>query len=77
MRRIKETDFAITETALFLDAYPDNSEALAYYHELKKKNEALRKEYNMSCGPLTIYSNVSETEWSWVKRPWPWELDSD
>lgn len=77
MKRIRETDFALVETVLFLNSHPESKEALAYYHELKKKNEALRAEYNSSCGPLTAYSNECENEWKWVKMPWPWELDSD
>ena len=77
MRKIRETDFAILETALFLDAYPDSQEALSYYCALQKKNEALREEYNMNCGPLTLYSNKSENEWQWTNKPWPWEIDSD
>ena len=77
LARIREIDFAIVETALFLDAYPNCKEALAYYKALKQKNEALRNEYNTACGPLTIYSNECENEWKWVNRPWPWELDSD
>jgi len=77
LRKIQEIDFAMVETALFLNAYPDNCEALAYYHELKKKNDALRCEYNSACGPLTLYSNGCEHEWKWVKTPWPWEYESN
>lgn len=77
MRKIRETDFAMLETALFLDAYPECKRAMEYYSEQKKKNDALRKQYNATCGPLTIYSNENTSEWEWVKRPWPWEYNSD
>lgn len=74
---IRELDFAMVETALFLNAYPCNKEALSYYHELKHAYEKLRAEYNELCGPLTLYSNVSDSEWEWARKPWPWELCAD
>ena len=77
MRKLRAVDFALVETTLFLDAYPDNAEALAYYHELKKMHEELSTVYNSSCGPLTIFNNESENAWLWAKTPWPWELDAD
>ncbi len=77
MKAIRELDFAIVETALFLDAYPDNAEALSYYRELTCAYEKLRNEYNSACGPLTLYSNSSEHTWEWGCKPWPWELCAD
>lgn len=77
MNRIRELDFAILETALFLNAYPNNKEALSYYHELTCMYDKLREEYTDMCGPLTLYSNKSESEWEWARKPWPWELCAD
>ncbi len=77
MNLLRMLDFAIVETALFLDAYPDNAEALAYYHELKMRYKAAYKEYETTCGPLTIYSNESKTTWELASAPLPWELSSD
>ncbi len=77
MRLLRALDFAMVETALFLDAYPENSEALGYYHEIKKRFEKVKKEYEYNCGPLTIYSNECESSWDWTKTPFPWELCAD
>ena len=77
IKRIRELDFAILETALFLNAFPDNAEALSYYRELTCIYEKLREEYNVGCGPLTLYSNKSEDKWEWGNKPWPWELCAD
>ncbi len=74
---LRALDFAIYETALFLDAYPDNKEALSYYHELKTRYEKLFREYERNCGPLTIYTNESHSSWDWTKTPFPWELNAD
>jgi spore coat protein JB len=77
MKRIRELDFAILETALFLNAYPGSKEALSYYNELRCTYEKLRAEYTEHCGPLTLYSNKSESDWDWARKPWPWELCAD
>ena len=35
--------------------------------------EKLLAEYEASFGPITMYGNMSENDWDWVKGPWPWE----
>lgn len=77
MRLLRAFDFAILETALFLNAHPDHEEALAYYCELREKYDKLYAEYTENCGPLTIHTNDNKSSWDWVKTPWPWELDAD
>ena len=65
------------ETVLYLDAYPDHPQALAYYHKLVEERSLLMEQYEQSCGPLNIYGNKSRQSWDWVKTPWPWETDAD
>ena len=74
---LRTINFALVETALYLDAYPDSSEALAYYHKLLDERTALMAEYTQSCGPLTQYDNTSQSSWQWVKTPWPWEHEAN
>ena len=74
-RRLQAVDFAISDTVLYLDAYPDDKEAIAYYHSLLKT----RGDLLAACpqdAPLTIYDNTSPT-WDWVKAPWPWENEAN
>ena len=35
LRQIREYSFAMLDAALYLDAYPDNAEALAYYENYR------------------------------------------
>ena len=71
--RIREIDFAIYETALYLDAYPDCREALNHYHALLKTRRELYAAYESTIGPLTVFGNESKTSWDWTKSPMPWE----
>ena len=75
--KLRAIDFALVETTLYLDAYPNCAEALAYYHKLLAERHALAESYTQTCGPLTACDNASQTSWQWVKTPWPWELDAN
>ena len=75
--KLRAIDFALVETTLYLDAYPNSCEALAYYHKLLAERRALADHYTETCGPLTALDHSSQTSWQWVKTPWPWELDAN
>ncbi|MBQ2767089.1 MAG: spore coat protein CotJB [Clostridia bacterium] len=77
LNKLRMIDFSIYETVLFLDAYPEDNEALAYYHKLLEQRKALMSEYETKVGPLTIYGNTCGNEWKWIKQPWPWEYDAN
>ena len=73
--KLKAVDFAIVETALYLDAYPKCREALKLYSSLCKEREDLIKEYEAVAGPLNIFGNANCETWKWVDTPWPWQAD--
>ena len=74
---LRALDFAIQETVLFLDAYPENKQALAYYHQLVEQRGQVMAAYQKKCGPVTMYGNVSRNSWDWVTGPWPWEPEAN
>ena len=74
LRKIQEIDFSLYETVLYLDAYPECPEALAYYHSLLSRRRALVAQYEREVGPLTAFGNDSQTSWDWIKSPWPWQM---
>ncbi len=77
MKQMQAVDFALYETILYLDVYPNSCDALETYHKLKAQKEMLRKEYEASCGPITAFGNQSVTSWDWASKPFPWEYDAD
>ena len=77
MKDLQALDFALVETVLYLDAYPENRQALAYYHQLLRQREETVEAYEKNCGPITVYGNRSQTSWDWVEGPWPWEPDAN
>ncbi len=77
MQKLREIDFCLVEVILYLDAYPDHPQALAYYHRLVEERRELAKQYESACGPLTATCNENHSSWDWLKTPWPWEADAD
>ena len=75
MKKLQAVDFAIVETALYLDAYPDCCEAKNYYHQLVKERKEVAHAYEKACGPLCAMGNVSTSSWDWTRAPWPWHPD--
>lgn len=73
MQKLREIDFAIYETILYLDAYPHSTEALEYYHSLIHQRELLATEYENNQAPITAFGNKSHSSWDWISSPWPWE----
>ena len=77
MEKLRAIEFAIVDTALYLDVYPECKSALDHYHKLMAEREALAAVVNKTCGPLTINDNHDKSKWTWVKGPWPWEPDAN
>ncbi len=77
MKKLRMLDFAIYDTVLYLDAYPDSGQALECYHRLLEQRGAVLCEYQAKCGPLTMFGNESRSAWQWINMPWPWEYDAN
>jgi len=73
LQQINQLSFAMHDTALYLDTHPMDTNALDYYHYLKPMKEQAIAEYTASYGPLTMGDVNSNTEWTWINEPWPWE----
>lgn len=74
LKKIQEYSFALYDTILFLDAYPDNRTALENYRKYKKVYEEAAALYEANYGPLTIKGVQCPDKWTWATDPWPWEL---
>ena len=74
LRRLSALSFALAETNLYLDGHPTNRAALDYYRNTYAEYTALKDEYERTYAPITPSANESDSEWKWVREPWPWEL---
>ena len=74
MQRLRTVEFAMYDLMLYLDVYPECSEALAYYHKLSEERDALRATLAQKCRrPISACENAGEEAWDWIASPWPWD----
>ena len=76
LHRIQALAFAKTETELYLDGHPDCTAALEYYRDVVRELEGLMNEYEGSTRTIR-QENESGERWSWVEKPWPWQLGEE
>jgi len=70
---INVVSFQVVDTQLFLDTHPSDTEALQHFHYYSELRNKALKIYAEKYGPLTIDSTAPNSDWNWVKEPWPWE----
>ena len=75
-KKLQKVSFALVETVLYLDAYPNCEKAKRYYAELKNERHELLKALYESGMPMSAMM-VKDGEWSWVNGPWPWEYEAN
>ena len=75
LRMVQMYDFALYETALYLDGHPNDKKALAYYKKTNALSKQARTAYESKYGPLTQPQTQNYESWQWVKGPWPWETE--
>ena len=74
MKQLCAQHFAAVETGMFLDTHPNNKTALEAMKKYTEKYRELKKQYEEKFGMLDIFSpNRSDSEWTWINSPWPWE----
>ena len=73
MRRLQIQSFVLDDVRLYLDTHPDDSRALAYYQKYRALKEQTEAEYVKNFGPINRCQVESDTRWTWVDTPWPWE----
>ena len=67
-------DFCAHELTLYLDNYPNDSNAIRLRDEYKKAAMEALNQYEMKYGPLSLSSStLSATPWAWDTKTWPWE----
>lgn len=73
MHTIQMYDFALLEAAEYLDAHPQNPDALAYFKTQQARYRTAVDAYTRKYGPLQYKNGDYDNTWSWVSDPWPWE----
>ena len=76
LQRLRELEFALLETNLYLDTHPNSRNALDYYQKVKAARDIMYEDYVKNNGPM-FAADVRQDNWSWVDMPWPWQNDME
>lgn len=72
LRELGAHCFAAFETQIFLDTHPTEQQALRDHKMHLERCNELKKEYEAKYGPLSAADVTSNTKWTWIDDPWPW-----
>ena len=76
MLQIMQCEFVLIDINLFLDTHPHDERAIADYNCYAEQLHDLKKMYTEHYGPINNFGNsinISDTEWLWGSRPFPWQ----
>ena len=73
LHEVMKYQFAVVDTALYLDTHPYDQEALSRHYMYSTRLKQLKAEYEKYHGPLTLYKPQREY-WKYKNGPWPREI---
>lgn len=73
LQKIREYDFTMMDTALYLDSHPKDAMALDHFRKAKEKYNKAVSDYESKYGVLTMKNMDNNLQWTWIDDPWPWE----
>lgn len=75
LRRVQVYTFVVFELNLYLNTHPTDQKALEYFQKYKDLKAAAVTQYIAKYGPIVAQDVASDTTWSWIDSPWPWERE--
>lgn len=76
LKKVQKLNFVMIDTGLYLNNQPENEAGQALFNKYQALHRQAKEEYENACGPLTYGGiNVESDGWSWIKKPWPWEVE--
>jgi spore coat protein JB len=75
LKKIMQLQFAVIETVLYLDTHPFDENVLNLYNQYSSRLRNSIRKYSENYGPLTPTCPDTDSPWSWIDEPWPWQID--
>ena len=75
LRNVQILDFAVHDTALFLDSHANDKDALMYFNHYQQLAKKAKEEFESNFGPLQYQNQHDINDWAWTTGPWPWESE--
>lgn len=75
LEEIMEQQFALVETALYLDTHPADKAVWRLHNEFAREQRRLVRDYQERYGPLMYHHPSEHFPWRWIEEPWPWQIN--
>lgn len=76
LKRLTILDFLTVDLQLYLDIYPEDTDAIAKYNSVVKEADTVRAMIEKMYGPIYSFRSYSDSDkFTWIDNPWPWERD--
>ena len=75
LMQIMMLDFAVQDSALFLDTHPNDKEALNYFNEATTRLRNAKREYQRR-GHALVNREIDAYQNDYLTAPWPWVGDN-
>jgi spore coat protein JB len=74
LAELQALEFVILELGLYLDTHQGDQEAFALFQQYTALEKEGRARYESMYGPLTQAATASADSYTWLKDPWPWNV---
>ncbi len=75
LAQIRELQFAVLETNLYLNTHPEDMRVLRLHNSFARDLCQLTREYQQNYGMLRANFCDAEFPWQWIEEPWPWQIN--
>ena len=65
--------FVLKDLILYLDTNPTDQSMIVEFNKVNNKLEELKTNYENKYGPLCTSGVNSNSSWTWINNPWPWD----
>lgn len=76
LKKVQMLSFVLVDVNLYLNTHPKDGAALNYFDKYRALLKKAQDEYTSVYGPLTPGSVNSADGWTWIDKPWPWEMEA-
>ena len=76
LKKVQMLSFVVKDVQLYLDTLPNDEAALNFFAKYNELSQQAQMEFTAAYGPLRISDVDIKDHWSWIEKPWPWELEA-
>jgi spore coat protein JB len=77
LRQITAAHFMEEDLSLYLNTHPMDKDVLERFNFYVMQCKALKENYEMNYGMLSVHGTCSPYPWQWINEPWPWEYEAN